>query len=422
MPKKKFHSIRLSSRDILFENVNFIAVHKRQGWLVHPSVDKQRPSVLVSLRQFLKNRDLSEPKHLTLVHRLDVDTSGVLLFSKTKAADKHMSLLMQSQKVKKEYLAVCEGEDFPQRGTIENFLKITKSSGKDKTKVVRSGGKKAITSFEKLESSDGYSLIRLRLHTGRKHQIRAHCADLGFPLAFDKIYGNGDADKTYKLHAELLEFDGLDDSSNNSIHSPCPEDFWPPRTIGNTRHGNDTQPPRLVAFHKPYGVLCQFTKLHESTKTLADFNLPKGIYPIGRLDKDSEGLVVLARDKRLQNQIAHPDGQKEKVYWVQIEGEPNEEDLDKLRSGIVIKTGKCLPCKVNAMSAPRIHERVPPIRKRASIPVSWIEVTLTEGKNRQIRKMTAAIGHPTLRLIRVRVSNFELDPLKPGEFQVILGI
>jgi 23S rRNA pseudouridine2457 synthase len=172
---------------------------------------------------------------------------------------------------------------------------------------------------------------------------------------------------------------------------------------------------RYFALHKPYGYLCQFTdKLNR--KTLSNVkNIPKDVYPVGRLDMDSEGLLLLSNDKQLVDYILNPNNFHEKEYLAQVEGIPTEEGLDKFRSGMLIENKMTLSAKVEIISSLNIPPRIPPIRKRYNIPNCWLKIVLTEGRNRQARKMTAAIGHPTLRLIRVRIKNLTLGDLKPGQ-------
>lgn len=176
--------------------------------------------------------------------------------------------------------------------------------------------------------------------------------------------------------------------------------------------------PRLILFNKPYRVLCQFTD-REGRATLADYLPVPGVYAAGRLDYDSEGLVVLTDDGRLQQRIAHPRHQLEKVYWVQVEGEPDEAALERLRRGVVLRDGPTRPARARLIAPPALWPRDPPIRERKSIPTSWIELALREGRNRQVRRMTAAVGHPTLRLVRVGVGPWRLGDLQPGQWKEV---
>lgn len=174
--------------------------------------------------------------------------------------------------------------------------------------------------------------------------------------------------------------------------------------------------PHIILFNKPYDVLSQFTD-SDGRATLADhIDLPN-IYPAGRLDRDSEGLLVLTDDGSAQHNIANPNNKMAKTYWVQVEGIPDEQALTQLRAGVELKDGLTLPADAHLMDAPDIWPRTPPIRYRAAIPDSWLQLTIREGRNRQVRRMTAAVGHPTLRLIRYAVGPWTLDGLAPGEFQ-----
>ncbi|HBC0463732.1 TPA: pseudouridine synthase [Legionella pneumophila] len=176
--------------------------------------------------------------------------------------------------------------------------------------------------------------------------------------------------------------------------------------------------PQLILFNKPYGILTQFTG-ELSEQTLSAFIKFPGFYAAGRLDKQSEGLLILTDDGKLQHRLTHPKFDKKKYYWVQVEGAPTDNDLQPLRKGLVIKDITFLPAEAKLISEPKIWSRIPPIRERKNIPTTWLEIILREGKNHQIRKMTAAIGFPTLRLIRHRIGDWQLDELKPGEYKLI---
>lgn len=177
--------------------------------------------------------------------------------------------------------------------------------------------------------------------------------------------------------------------------------------------------PRLILLNKPYGVLSQFTD-PASRPTLADYLPVPGVYVAGRLDRDSEGLLALTDDGALQARISHPRYKKPKTYLAQVEGEPTEAALERLRRGIELSDGPTRPAMVQRISEPAgLWPRDPPIRYRAAIPTVWLEITLREGRNRQIRRMTAAIDHPTLRLIRWRIGDWTLDGLQPGQWREV---
>ena len=169
----------------------------------------------------------------------------------------------------------------------------------------------------------------------------------------------------------------------------------------------------LLAFHKPYGVLSQFTKEHPTHHTLAEFGFPKNVYPIGRLDSDSEGLLLLSDEAHWNERLLHPKHAHERTYHAQVEGLPEATALEKLRRAVKLPGFTTLPCRAALIEPAPVHPpRVPPIRERKSVPTSWLELTLIEGKNRQVRRMTAAVGFPTLRLIRVAISKLRLVDLK----------
>ncbi|MBI3561479.1 MAG: pseudouridine synthase [Gammaproteobacteria bacterium] len=172
---------------------------------------------------------------------------------------------------------------------------------------------------------------------------------------------------------------------------------------------------KLLAFNKPYGVPTQF-RAHGEDRTLKDFISLARVYPAGRLDKDSEGLVLLTDCGALQHRITDPRHKMPKTYWVQVEGEPNPAAIQQLQQGILLKEGMTQPAQVKHIDPPRLWERVPPIRVRQSIPTHWLEVTLHEGRNRQVRRMTAAVGLPTLRLVRHRIGPWTLADIPPGDW------
>jgi 23S rRNA pseudouridine2457 synthase len=174
----------------------------------------------------------------------------------------------------------------------------------------------------------------------------------------------------------------------------------------------------LLAFNKPFGVLSQFTSDGSPNRTLANFGFPKGVYPVGRLDADSEGLLLLSDEAALNQQLLHPRHAHEREYWAQVERIPSSDALRRLQLGVHIQGRKTLPCRAWLLRPqPEVPPRAPPIRFRKTVPTCWLGLELIEGKNRQVRRMTSALGHPTLRLLRVRIGQFELGNLAPGTWR-----
>lgn len=181
-----------------------------------------------------------------------------------------------------------------------------------------------------------------------------------------------------------------------------------------------TNKNRTILFYKPYGVLSQFTKDNPERSTLKDYISVPDVYPVGRLDWDSEGLMLLTNNGRLQHLISHPRFEHQRTYWVQVERIPDEQALERLRRGVSIKNYLTGPARVKLLSQePSLPNRKPPIRFRLNVPTAWLEMTLSEGKNRQVRRMTASVGFPTLRLVRVSIAHLRLDDLEPGQWRYL---
>lgn len=176
----------------------------------------------------------------------------------------------------------------------------------------------------------------------------------------------------------------------------------------------------LIAFNKPFGVLTQFTDRGTPPRpTLAGFGLPPGAYPAGRLDHDSEGLLLLTDDGGLAHRLTDPRHKQPKTYWVQVEGDPAPAQLEALRRGVALNDGPTRPAEARRIDAPPLWPRDPPVRHRLTVPDAWLEMRITEGRNRQVRRMTAAVGLPTLRLVRVAIGPYRLDDLAPGAWRVL---
>jgi len=185
-----------------------------------------------------------------------------------------------------------------------------------------------------------------------------------------------------------------------------------------TRRDDEMRYSMIILFNKPFDVLCQFTD-EQGRRTLADYITQKNIYAAGRLDRDSEGLLILTDDGILQHKITDPKNKMQKTYWVQIEGEITDDAISKLKQGVKLKDGLTKPANAKKIASPKkLWPRVPPIRERKQIPTSWIELSITEGRNRQVRRMTAATGFPTLRLIRYSIGEWTIDNISNGNYLI----
>lgn len=417
---KKRLKIRLSENDIIFEDKNYIALNKKAGWPVHKTLDPMRDNCTDALKSFLKFREDGKPPYLVLVHRLDVETAGILLFAKSKQANTYLQDLFsshESNKIDKRYLAICSGRPKEDEGVIENFIKSQREGRKEKMAVVKSGGKKAITNYWVKESKNNYSLIEFQILTGRKHQIRLHAKSIGHPIFGDPLYSNSREQDGQRLCAYKLSF--YDKFTQTKVSLEITPEF----NLDNFKT-KASDKFKYIIFNKPYNVLCQFGKDHKDQLSLIDYNLPKELYPVGRLDKDSEGLLILTNDGKYKDRMANAKSKTEKTYLVQVDGDITKEAIEKLKSGVVIKDNyKTKPAKVRKIEASlvTVEERTPPVRFRKNIPTSWIEVRISEGKNRQVRRMCAAVGFPTLRLIRTAIGEIKLADLKLGHFRFFDG-
>ena len=206
--------------------------------------------------------------------------------------------------------------------------------------------------------------------------------------------------------------------ARNSSKTRTQTNRRPVRSARNQKPKVDPKDRKVIIFNKPYDTLSQFTD-GDGRKTLADYIPIKDVYAAGRLDRDSEGLMVLTNDGILQAKLTQPKSKSPKTYWVQVDGAPQEQDLEKLRKGVELKDGMTLPAEVEVIPEPQVWDRTPPVRFRANIPTTWLAITIIEERNRQVRRMTAHIGFPTLRLIRHSMGDIVLNDLMPGEWREI---
>ncbi|MFZ5841419.1 MAG: pseudouridine synthase [Pseudomonadota bacterium] len=191
------------------------------------------------------------------------------------------------------------------------------------------------------------------------------------------------------------------------------------RTPAKRKTRPDHPVAKLILFNKPYGVLCQFSADGSGKPTLKDYIPVPAVYPAGRLDTDSEGLLLLTDDGLLQARISSPKFKLSKTYWAQVDGELTEAALAELRQGVMLNDGPTRPARAERIAEPALWPRDPPVRFRKAIPTSWLSLTISEGRNRQVRRMTAAVGFPTLRLVRVRIGDWSIDGLAPGEWREV---
>lgn len=405
---------------LLYFDANYVIALKPQGLVSHMTLDKGRSHFFKWVQEEIEKKD--PPQNLGLHHRLDRDTSGLMLFSRNHSAAKVIDSLFKERKINKVYQAIVQGYFPHKKGEWKNGVSLIKKKEGEGLQVFSElKGDLAHMSYEVLEEFKDtlrpFSLVRFVLYTGRRHQIRAQSAFYGHPLYGDLFYGGekGPNNSSFYLHCEELSFFDPLSQKTIAIKSPPPFNFL--KIVSSQQEKSK----EVIAFYKPFGVLTQFSG---EEKNLSEYQLPSGFYPAGRLDKDSEGLLILSDDGDLIQKISAPSFLKRKHYWVQIERIPNLELLKKLEKGILIEDYITKKCQVRFLKEEEVHmipPRTPPIRFRKMVPDCWIEIILSEGKNRQVRKMTAKIGHPTLRLLRVQIGDFVLYQgpkwkLQPGEW------
>lgn len=393
----------------MFENEHYLAIGKQAGWPVQP-LARGRSSLVEAVTSFLKHRAHGVEPRLRLGRGLDAASSGVVLFATSEEGDRALATALRGATTVLE--AVCAGHVDDDAGELVDFVRKQRVGRRDVLIKVHAGGTKAITHYRVLGRDGARAHLELEPILGPAHHVRAQLALAGLPIVGDPVYGGAEGRAPgMLLHLRRLAFSDPLSSTRLTIEAPTPEGFFGPPPA--------TAAPRYLLFYKPYGVLTQFTTTGPDERCLADYPFPPGVYPVGRLDKDSEGLLLLTSDGAANARLSDPAYAKEKCYWVQVERIPDDAALGRLAAGVVIRGYRTRPCRVRRIDPPALPERDPPIRSRRDIPTCWLEIVLTEGKNRQVRRMTAAVGHPTLRLVRARIDRFSLGSLTPGDIEAV---
>ncbi|MEK6626162.1 MAG: pseudouridine synthase, partial [Bdellovibrionota bacterium] len=292
---------------ILYHDEHYLAVEKPAGLSSHQTRDPKRPSLLTWVREH-------DPKlaSATMAHRLDVETSGVILFAKTREARQCLDRLFKQHLMQKTYYGLVYGSSGPEKsGKWHDYVNESVHNKLSRMEIVTTGGDTAITEYDVIEAGVGISLLRFRPQTGRKHQIRAQAAFHGFPLVGDELYGPFTKEQglpTFRhwLHAAVLEFADPLSLTSIKIESPVPADFYDLLRKGFQK--------KYFVLNKPYDVLSQFSS-DEGGRTIAEMGFPQDVWPVGRLDKRSEGLLLLTNDRLWRHHIMSPDSHKSKIYW-----------------------------------------------------------------------------------------------------------
>lgn len=458
-----------SAYAILYQNNDILAVDKPALLPSQRTVDSKR----LNLEQLVQEQF----PQARLAHRIDSETSGIVLFSLSEFGRKTLDQLFKNHQIKKVYTALAldirgsANKDLA-LGLWKDYLELTRvrwqSRQRDKMQVVVKGGELALAELLSIKSEDknllGFPVVQIliQLKSGRRHQIRVQASSRGFPLLGDIFYSSFEANLVQEkihqqfhrhfLHATTISFP--EELAWPDIKSPLPSEFemalqmdWKQRNATNNTFSTPTV--SVIALNKPYNVLSQFTLEDNSkdhTQALAQFSLPKDFWPVGRLDRDSEGLLLLTNDKSWRHRMMTPESEKEKVYWAMVEGHPEPEFFQKLRKGVTYKeSGKNI--KLSGVKARLLSlDEIASIADLVEFPLEfkenqnpnltlgqskiyptiwrkkgmvWVELILTEGKNRQVRKMTAQLGHPTVRLIRVGFGQWRNSDVKPGQWRYL---